>query len=173
LVYKFAFPKDKTNIELILIQAMLVLAAVAIFVYGHGNNKILSYFFSALLLAATVLAKPVLIAKGLNKWVLLTIAAILLFLTTWQVYFPLVLLFYGAVIKLLFKAPQLQVDENGVTSKILFWKKNTPWADFNAVFIKDGLLVLDYKNNQIKYLTLVQEVNEQEFNAFCTKFISQ
>ncbi len=172
-MYKFVFQKDKTDIEIILIQAMLVLAAVAVFAYRHEGYEILSYILAIVLLAAAVLAKPVLIARGLNKWLLLPIAAVLLFAATWQLYFPLVLLFYGALVKLLVKAPELTVDENGVVSKTLFSQKRTAWEAFNTVMIKDGLLVLDHKNNRVQYLPFTENVNEQEFNAYCAKFTAQ
>lgn len=171
-MYKFVFQKDKTDIEIILIQAMLVLAAVAVFVYRQPGYQLLGYIMALLLLLVAVFMKPLLIARGISKWLILAVAAVVLFAATWQVYFAIILLVYGGLIQWLVKAPEVTVGENGVTIKTTLSTKISAWDQFNAVMIKDGILVLDRRNNHIQYLTICEEVKEQEFNAYCAGCIT-
>lgn len=170
-MYKFVFQKDKTDIEVILTQAMLVIAAVAVFVYRRDAYAAVSYIALVTLLLAAFFVKAILRRPNIKRWMLLYAAALLLFLATWQIYFPLILIVYGAVLKFLIKAPELTVQGNGVTLKTIFSNKVIPWTDFNSVLVKDGLLVLDYKNNTVKYLPFTEEIEEQEFNSFCASHI--
>ena len=169
-MYKFVFEKERKDTELILIQAILVIAAVAAFIYRYNNYQALGYISSALLLITAFFVRLIIIGKGVNKWMVLAVGAALLFAATFRVLFPLIMFFYGALIQLIVKAPELWVDEKGVTSRTLFGQKKTPWEDFNSVLIKDGLLVLDYRDNRVKYLPVNQDVNEGEFNNYCKVF---
>lgn len=170
-VYKFVFQKDKTDIEAVLTQAMLVIAAVAVFVYRRDGYAAVSYIASLVLMLAAFFVKTILRRPNVKRWMLLSAAALVLFLATWQIYFPLILIVYGAILKFLIKAPELTVDGNGVTLKTVFSNKVFPWTDFNSVQVKDGLLVLDYKNNTIKYLPFTEEIQELGFNSFCAAHI--
>lgn len=169
-MYKFVFERERIDTELILIQAILVIAAVAAFVYRYNNYEALGYISSALLLITAFFVRLITIDKRVNKWLVLAVGALLLFAATFRVLFPLIMFFYGALIQLIIKAPELYVDESGITLKTLFGPKKTPWEDFNSVLIKDGLLVLDYRDNRVKYLPVNQDVNEEEFNAYCKRY---
>ena len=172
-MYKFVFQKDKTDIQIILIQSMLVLAAVAAFIYRQSHYQALSYIMALLLLTGGIFVRPFFIARGISKWLVLAMAAIILFAATLQVYVALILLVYGVLVQLLVKAPEVWVDENGVTTRTILSAKKTAWSNFNAVLIKDGILVLDHKNNHIRYLTISETVDEQAFNAYCARYTGQ
>ena len=48
------------------------------------------------------------------------------------------------------------------------------WNEFNNIILKDDMLTLDFKNNKLLQLDVVQsdkEVDEESFNNFCSKFI--
>ena len=98
-------------------------------------------------------------------------AALVLFITSGKVYFSLILLLYGAVLKFLIKDPVITINENGVSLKNIIGITNYPWSGFGNVIIKDGLLSLDFKNNKIKYFSIAENVNENEFNSFCSKYL--
>lgn len=166
-VYTFVLQKDKTNIELAISQGLLVIAAIAVFSYRlTGGLQILSYLLAAVFLGAAFFAKYILQRTKINKLLLLAIAAAAVFFATWQVFYPIILIVYGFAYKYIIKA-EITVNEAGVTQKSFLNNRLFEWGDFNAVMLKDGVLVLDYKNNKVKYLAVNESFNEVDFNAFC------
>lgn len=72
-------------------------------------------------------------------------------------------------------AAKRQVFVNFFPDKIVinsFWKKVFSWQELNQVIIKDGLLTIDFKNNKIIQSEISNsqpDVNEKEFNEFCSQ----
>lgn len=57
-----------------------------------------------------------------------------------------------------------------------FPKKLIQWHNLNNVILKDGLLTIDQKNNQLYQHYILDDnntVNEQEFNDFCKEHLKQ
>ena len=51
-----------------------------------------------------------------------------------------------------------------------FLNKNIPWSELNNIMLKDGLLTIDFKNNNFIQQAVdetMTAVNEKEFNDFC------
>lgn len=51
-----------------------------------------------------------------------------------------------------------------------FLNKNIPWSELNNIMLKDGLLTIDFKNNNFIQQAVdetMAAVNEKEFNDFC------
>lgn len=173
MVYTFVIKNDKTDIELALTRAMLAVAAVAAYVYPNESYYFLSYILSALLLLSSLLAKAISNKIKPGKYVLLILAALILFFTSGQIYFSLILIIYGSVLKFLVKDTTITVKEQGISIKNIFGTSNHSWAVFSNVIIKDGLLSFDFKNNKIKYIAVPEAINEEEFNSFCSRYLQQ
>lgn len=63
---------------------------------------------------------------------------------------------------------EIAFDENEIV-KNSFPKKRYSWSELNNVILKDGLLTIDFKNNQLIQKELesnTSEALEQEFNAY-------
>jgi uncharacterized membrane protein YobD (UPF0266 family) len=46
------------------------------------------------------------------------------------------------------------------------------WAQLNNVILKDGILTIDLKNNKIIQHSVNENVNEKEFNDFCSRLLT-
>ena len=46
-------------------------------------------------------------------------------------------------------------------------QKKISWNELNNVVLKDGMLTLDFVNNHIFQVEIMETVNEKEFNDFC------
>jgi hypothetical protein len=53
-----------------------------------------------------------------------------------------------------------------------FPKRTIFWKDLNNVVLKDGLLTIDLKSNKVYQNETVTEINESQFNEFCSQRIS-
>ena len=150
---------------------MLAIAAVATFAYRNEKQFYLSIGFSAFLLLLAILTKFISKKIPYGKWIMLAVAAGIVYFISGQIFFPLVLLAYSIILKFLIVDPVIIINENEIILKRNYVTNNYPWADFNNVILKDGLLSLDFKNNKIKYFTIEEPVSEVEFNSFCNRFL--
>lgn len=173
MVYTFVIKNNKTDIELALTRAMLAVAAVAAYVYPNESYYFLSYILSALLLLASLSAKLIGNKIKSGKYVMLLLAALILFFTSGQIYFSLILIFYGGVLKFLIKDTIITVTAQGISIKNIFGTSNQPWTVFSNVIIKDGLLSFDLKNNKVRYIAVAEEIDEEAFNSFCFRQLHQ
>lgn len=87
----------------------------------------------------------------------------------------MLILFLIAVLFVYINSPfYISIDGQYIYFKKLFnWSKN--WSEFNKIMIKDGRLILDYKNNKIQYYEIFQSnvKLEFEFNNFCLECSSK
>jgi hypothetical protein len=170
-VYTFTIKNNKTDIEIALTRSMLAIAAVAAYVYKKEEQLYLSIAFSAFLLVLAIFTKYISTKIKAGKWIMLVLAAIILYFVTGRIFFPLVLLGYGIILRFLIVDPVITISEKEITVQRNYITSNYPWSDFNNVILKDGLLSLDFKNNKIKYFTIPDPISEAEFNSFCSRFL--
>lgn len=170
-MYTFVIKNNKTDVEVALTRAMLAISAVMVYVYRDEERLYLSIGASVFLLLLAVLTKLISKKVPYGKWIMLVAAAILIYFVSGNIFFPIVLLGYGAILKFLVIDPVITINETEIILKRNYVTSNYPWADFNNVILKDGLLSLDFKNNKIKYFTIEEPINEAEFNSFCNKFL--
>ena len=105
---------------------------------------------------------------------LLTAAAILLFIATHSIAFAVILLVYGWAAKFLNKQPVVHLSSAGITIHKLFASPAYQWHQFSNVVLKDNLLTLDFKNNKLLQVAVDEgksPVDEKAFNEFCRQFI--
>jgi uncharacterized protein (UPF0333 family) len=108
--------------------------------------------------------------------VLLSIAAVLVFIGTNAVTFPLILLIFGMLTNLLHKTPVITIDATGVQINKVLSNKTHSWEEFSNIIVKDNLLTIDFENNNILQVEIADaavEINEQEFNTFCKNCLHQ
>ncbi len=52
-------------------------------------------------------------------------------------------------------------------------QKKIDWSELNNVILKDGMLTIDFNNNHILQVEIMEAVNEGEFNDFCREQLKQ
>ncbi len=80
------------------------------------------------------------------------------------------------IIFILFDHQSRQPLEIGISDERIvintFFRKKHSWNEFNNVILRDNLFTLDFKNNHIlqrEILSALSDVDEQEFNEFCSE----
>ncbi len=170
-MYTFVIKNNKTDIEIALTRSMLAIAAVAAYVYGKEESVYLNIALSALLLMLALFTKYLSRKIKGGKWIMLILAAGILYFVTGRIFFPLVLLGYGIILRFLIVDPVITISEKEITVQRNHITYTYFWGDFNNVILKDGLLSLDFTNNRIRYFNITDVVSEAEFNSFCNQFI--
>ena len=66
----------------------------------------------------------------------------------------------------------LHFNEYAVTQARGSFKKQYGWELFSNIILKDGLLTLDFKNNQIQQYHIGEQLNEEGFNNFCRQYLT-
>lgn len=79
------------------------------------------------------------------------------------------------LLSLLEKHARLPLEIGFTNDKIVFntiFRRKFYWNEFNNVLLKDGLLTIDFKNNNLfQKITIDDEgdADEEEFNEYCSK----
>ncbi len=173
-MYTIFIKEERPDIDVIITRSMLALAAIASLFFRTDTYFIINLFAAVILLFAAIFIKLLLVKLKGNKIVLLLFSAILLFTATHVISFSIILLFYGYLAKFLKKQPIIQIEESGVTIKKLFSNVSFSWDDFSNVVLKDNLLTLDFKNNNLIQVAVNEKrtnIDERGFNEFCVRFI--
>ena len=172
-MFSIPLKNNSREIDIVITRSLLALAGIAALVYTTGNYIIINLVAGIMLLAAALIIDYLFNIIKVKKMLLLTIAAVLLFIATHSFGFAFVLLLVGILSSLLDKKPLITVDANGVSIQRALGIKNYPWSQFNNIILKDDLLTLDFKNNQLLQLAPDSSatINEQAFNDFCKKYL--
>jgi hypothetical protein len=173
-MYTFKIKDSSTDLDIIITRSMLGLAAIAAMLYRTEGMFFFNLLSAILLLVAAISIKTLLVKFKVNKILLLTIAALLLFFSTHSFAFAFILLAYGYLTKFLNVQPTVVIANNGVTIKKLLSNTLHPWTEFSNVILKDGLLTLDFKTNQLIQLGIEESeypIDENGFNEFCNDFV--
>lgn len=130
----------------LIIAGFIVLWSVYTFVSSRQNNKVAYYRLALFAAAIGWFSEPI-----SNYWMagLFVIAALL----ERQVKFP----------------QEIGVDEKGITFNTLP-QKEYEWKDINNILLKEGMITVDYKNNNLFQHEIESDVNpalEREFNQYC------
>jgi len=175
-MYTFIIKEEGPDLDVIVTRSMLALAAIAALFFRTGAYFIINLFSAAILCFAAIFIKLILVKLNGNKIALLAVSACILFFATQSITFAALLLVYGYLAKYLNRQPIIQIEENGVTIMKLFSKTICSWAEFSNIVLKDNLLTLDFKNNKLIQVSMVEDqtpVDEHEFNEFCKRFINR
>ncbi len=172
-MFSISLKNNSREIDIVITRSLLALAGIAALVYRPGNYIIINLIAGIMLLSAALIVDYLFNIIKIKKMLLLSIAAVLLFIATHSFGLAFVLLLVGILSSLLDKKPLITVDANGVSIQRALGIKNYPWNQFNNIILKDDLLTLDFKNNQILQLApdSTTTINEQTFNDFCKKYL--
>lgn len=173
-MYTFIIKDNGPDIDIVVTRSMLALSAIAALVYRSDNYYYVNVLSAVVLLLAAIFINVLLVKFRIQKFVLLSAAAVVLFVATHSIAFAVILLVYGYLVKFLYKKPFLEVAEVGITIRKLFSAPTYQWNDFSNVVLKDNLLTLDFKNNKLIQLNIDEgktTIDEEEFNCYCKTFM--
>ena len=140
------------------------------------NNNLYAINIAAaiLLVAAAFFTEVILVKYRIKTLLIISLAAVLLALCTYNIIFPVIMIAVVFATKYFYVPPVVAVEEKGIRIKKTFSDKTYEWPQFNQVIVKDGLLSLDFKNNNVLQLELISEkdLSEKSFNEFCDKMIT-
>lgn len=172
-MFSIPLKNNSREIDIVVTRSLLALAGIAAFVYRAGNYVGVNLIVGSVLFASAFLVDYLFNTLKVKKMVLLALAALMLFISTHSVGFALVLVLVAITSSLLDKKPLIIVDASGVSIQRALGIKNYPWNQFNNIILKDNLLTLDFKNNQLLQLEpdSTATINEQAFNDFCKKYL--
>jgi hypothetical protein len=172
--YTFTINDYGPDLNIIITRALLALSAAAVMVYHPDNFKYLSFLGAAILLLASVFIKLLLNKFGGNNFVLLSLAAVVLFFSTRSISFAIILLVNGYLVKFLYKSSIIEVTDMGVKIKKRLAGSIHTWNEFSNIILKDTLLTLDFKNNKLLQLSIDETsclIDENAFNNFCNGYM--
>ena len=154
---------NSREIDVVVTRSLLALAGIAALIYRAGNYFAINLIAGIVLLVSAFLVGYLINKLKVKKTVLLALAAVLLFSSTHSVGFSLVLVLVAIMSSLLDKKPLIIVDTKGVSIQRVLGIKIYPWSQFNNIILKDNLLTLDFKNNQLLQLEpdSTASINEQ------------
>ena len=175
---KFIIPlKDnKQEIDIAICRSLLLLSLFVTFFYKTEVNYIVNYLIGLLLLTAALFTKYLFIQIHIKKNVLLSVAAIFMFIATHTFTFALVLYFFGILTNLLHKTPVITIDSTEVRINKVLSNKGYSWQEFSNIILKDNLLTIDFKNNtifQVEVDSTAAGINEDALNLFCNGCLHQ
>ena len=171
-MYTFTIKDSSPDIKIVVTRSLLALAGIASLSY-----RISQYYFINIIAALTLFTAAVFINSLLKKLqfstsLLLSIAAVILFVATHSIPFAAILVLYGLLVKKMYKDPVVNVNTKGVSIKKMLGDTVHEWSGFNNIILKDNLLTLDFKNNKLLQLNIIENnVDENTFNSFCSRFI--
>jgi len=173
-MYSFLIKDNGPDLDIIITRSMLALAALAAIVYRSDGYYYLSLVASCVLFFLAIFIKMVLVKLRINKLILLSISAFILFVSTHSVAFAVILLVYGYLIKFLVRKPVIEFTNKGIRIKKLLTSPSYQWNEFSNIVFKDNLLTLDFKSNRLLQVSVDDcnsTVDELIFNEFCKEYI--
>ncbi len=173
-MYTFNIKDNSPNIDVLVTRCLLALASIASVLYQSKQYFFINVLSAVILFTAAIFVNTLLVKYKVDNRILLIVAAILLFITTHAIIFAAILIVYGMIVKKLYKEPVVTINTEGVVIKKMFANPVHAWDEFNNIILKDNLLTLDFKNNKLLQLTIVENeimVDEGSFNHFCSGFI--
>ncbi|MBO9730046.1 MAG: hypothetical protein J7623_15520 [Chitinophaga sp.] len=83
------------------------------------------------------------------------------------------LAYVGWMEYIIFKPSYVKLDTTGITLPTTFSKKLVGWNELNNVILRNDLLTIDYKNNKILQLEILDEPGKEERETLNTFFQSR
>ena len=171
-MYTFSIKDNSPDINVAVTRSLLALAAVASLLYRNNQFYFISIAAAVILIIAAVFIQGLLKKLQFNTSLLLSIAAVILFIATRSIPFAAILMLYGLLVKKIYKNPLVTVNTKGISITKMLGNPVHDWSEFNNIILKDSLLTLDFKNNKLLQLNITENnVDEISFNTFCSGFI--
>lgn len=168
-MYRFRIKADSKDITVPALRSLLGFAVVIALLYRNGQHIFISAAVLILLAAALMLVKTLISRYRVNSIVIACVAAFLLFAATHALIFSVLMIGFSIAIQYAYIEPVANFTPAEISLKKTFLQQTYSWADFNNVVIKDSLLTLDFKNNKVLQLEILDDADENAFNLFCTE----
>jgi hypothetical protein len=172
-MYSFKIKADASDIDIPAVRSLLVFAAFIIAISRNNHTYAVNIVACIILIMAAFVAELILVKYRIHTLVVVGMASLLLALCTFNIIFPVIMMAIAFILRYLYVPPIIQAEEKGIRIKKTFSNKAYDWALFNQVIVKDGLLTLDFKNNNLLQVELNETTNEESFNAFCAQKIAR
>lgn len=173
-MYSFKIKDNSPDINIVVSRCLLALAAVTSFL--STNNK---YYFINIIIAVFLLIIAALLKILIGRFKLTTqffiiFAAILSFVVIRSIPFAALLIVYALIVNKLYIYPRIIINSEEIIITKMLSKPVHFWNEFNNIILKDNVLTLDFKNNKLLQLNILEpdtEFDENNFNNFCKKII--
>lgn len=171
-MYTFSIKDNSPDINVAVTTSLLALAAVTSLLYQNNQFYFINIAAAIILIIAAVFIKRLLKKLQFNTTLLLSLAAVILFVATRSIPFAAILMLYGLLVKKIYKNPLVTVNTKGISITKMLGNPIHEWSEFNNIILKDSLLTLDFKNNKLLQLNIRENnVDENCFNIFCSGYI--
>jgi len=171
-MYTFSIKDNSPDINVAVTTSLLGLAAVTSLLYQNNQFYFINIAAAIILIMAAVFIKRLLKKLQFNTTLLLSLAAVILFVATRSIPFAAILMLYGLLVKKIYKNPLVTVNTKGISITKMLGNPIHEWSEFNNIILKDSLLTLDFKSNKLLQLNIRENnVDEICFNIFCSGYI--
>ncbi len=171
-MYVFKIKDKNAAIDIVVTRALFALAAAIALFYRTDSSFFINIIIAILLFFAAVFTNLIFNRFRFNKFLLVSFAAILLFIATHSIGFALVLIAYSLMVHFFYKEPIVEVNLQQIIITRMIGTTKYNWDEFENIIFKDNLLSLDFKNNKLIQLEIDEgweEINVELFNEFCKK----
>lgn len=174
-MYSFRIKADAADINVPAIRALAGTAVIFCLLYRQQHSVPAGIMFTALTFIVLLFIQALLVKYKVNPLVLAGVVSVFVFLATHAFIFPIIIFLIMVAIKMLYVHPVVEIDGDGVSIKKTLSAKKYSWQNFGNIVLKDNLLTLDFKNNKVLQLEAdgSVQVNEKQFNEFCSQKITQ
>jgi hypothetical protein len=170
--FEIVLKDDRGGMETLVTRALLVIAAVAAYVYAGEWNFYAGLGLSALLLVSSFFVKTILYRFKVNGTLLLGLAALLTFVTSHSIGFALVLVGAGLFLHFMKRKIKVEVSADAIVIRYALYMRQIRWNELNNVVLKDRMLTIDFKTDKLIQAEIAKEsyqVDEPAFNSFCDR----
>ncbi len=174
MMYSFKIKDNSPDINVVVSRCLLALAGITSFLSTNSKYYFINIIIAVVLLLAATFLKLLLNRLKLTTQVLIIIVAVLSFIAIRSLPFAALLILYALIVKKLYISPGITIDVDRIIITKIFNKPVHYWTEFNNIILKDEVLTLDFKNNKLLQLNVIEaykEFDEQNFNTFCSKLV--
>ncbi len=170
-MYTIVLKNTRNELAILTTRILLAIAGITAWIYaGHFCSQYVSFFCAIILLTSSFFVKKILESYRVNRLLLMSIAALLTYLSSGLLLFSSGLLLMGFFFQLLNKSIIVIVANESVTIRYVFRTRIIPWAALANLVLKDRLVTLDFQDDHIFQQEIDEssyDIDEQEFNAYC------
>jgi hypothetical protein len=170
-MYTIVLKNTRNELAILTTRILLAIAGITAWIYaGYFYSQYLSFFCAIILLSSSFFVKKILESYRVNRLLLMSIAALLTYLSSGLLLFSSGLLLMGFFFQLLNKSIVVILANESVTIRYVFRSRIIPWATIANLVLKDRLITLDFKDDHILQQEIDEasyNIDEKEFNAYC------
>jgi hypothetical protein len=170
--YILSIKNTRSKLIWILANSLLIVNALILILSILKTNSQQWVYIAAIFIL--IVAIYHFIAKKKKQWLFIFAAVVICI--SWIKFnytgIGLVMLILLSITERIAKDFQLIINQQNLILKTGFNRK-FQWTDIQHIIFKEGILTIDFKNNQLLQLTIDNKINETEFNQFCEQQLNQ